>query len=82
LKCGTGEGWGRSVGPRVRNEDILHRVKEERKVQHTIKVRKAKWIRRNCLLKQVIGGKMGREHDGEDISSYWMALRTRQHTVN
>jgi hypothetical protein len=44
---------------RVRNEEVLHRVKEERNITHTIKRRKANWIgghilRRNCLLKQVI----------------------------
>jgi hypothetical protein len=43
---------------RVRNEEVLHRVKEERNIVHTIKIRKANWIghilRRNCLLKHVI----------------------------
>jgi replicative superfamily II helicase len=47
---------------RVRNEEVLHRVKEERNILHTIK-RKASWIghilRRNCLLKHVIEGKLG-----------------------
>jgi hypothetical protein len=47
---------------RVRNEEILHRVKEERNILHTIKIRKANWIghilRRNCLLKHVIEGKL------------------------
>jgi hypothetical protein len=47
---------------RVRNEDVLHRVKEERNIVHTIKRRKANWIghilRRNCLLKHVIKGKL------------------------
>jgi hypothetical protein len=42
----------------VRNEEVLHRVKEERNILHTIKRRKANWIghilRRNCLLKHVI----------------------------
>jgi hypothetical protein len=45
----------------VRNEEVLHRVKEERNILHTIK-RRANWIghilRRNCLLKQVIEGKL------------------------
>jgi hypothetical protein len=40
----------------------LHRVKEERNIVHTIKRRKANWIghilRRNCLLKHVIEGKL------------------------
>jgi ribosomal 50S subunit-associated protein YjgA (DUF615 family) len=39
------------------NEEVLHRVKEERNIVHTIKRRKANWIghilRRNCLLKHV-----------------------------
>ena len=42
----------------MENEEVLHRVKEERKVLHTIKRREANWIghilRRNCLLKQII----------------------------
>jgi hypothetical protein len=47
---------------RVRNEEVLHRVKEERNILHTIKRRKANWIghmlHRNCLLKHVIEGKV------------------------
>jgi hypothetical protein len=46
---------------RVRNE-VLHRVKGERNIVHTIIRRKANWIghilRRNCLLKHVIEGKL------------------------
>jgi hypothetical protein len=46
----------------VRNEEVLHRVKEERNILHTIKRRKGNWVghilRRNCLLKHVIGGKV------------------------
>jgi hypothetical protein len=52
----------------VRNEEVLHRVKEERNIVHTIKRRKANWIGhilcRKCLLKHVIVGRievMGRE---------------------
>jgi hypothetical protein len=45
----------------VRNE-VLHRVKEERNIVHTIKRRKANWVghilRRDCLLKHVIEGKL------------------------
>jgi hypothetical protein len=45
---------------RVRNEEVLHRVKE-RNILHTIKRGKANWIghilRRNGLLKHVIEGK-------------------------
>jgi hypothetical protein len=47
---------------RVRNEEVLHRVKEDRYILHTTKIRKANWIghilRRNCLLKHVIEGKI------------------------
>jgi hypothetical protein len=45
-----------------RNEEVIHRVKEERNILHAIKRRKANWIclilRRNCLLKHVIEGKL------------------------
>jgi hypothetical protein len=47
---------------RVRNEEVLHRVKVERNIVHTIKRREANWIghilRRNCILKHVIEGKV------------------------
>jgi hypothetical protein len=47
---------------RVRNEEVLQGVKEERNIVHTIKTRKANCIghilRRNCLLKHVIEGKL------------------------
>jgi hypothetical protein len=40
-----------------RNEEVLHRIKEERNILHAIKKRKANWIghifRSNCLLKHV-----------------------------
>jgi hypothetical protein len=46
----------------VRNEDVLLRVKEQRNILHEIRKWKANWIghilRRNCLLQQVIGGKV------------------------
>jgi hypothetical protein len=48
---------------RVRNEGVLHRVKEGRNILRTIKRKKADWIghilRENCLLKHLIGGKIG-----------------------
>jgi hypothetical protein len=47
---------------RVRNEEVLQRVNEERNIVHTIKRRKANWIGhmlcRNCVLKHVIEGKL------------------------
>jgi hypothetical protein len=46
----------------VRNEEVLHRVEEQRNILHEISKRKANWIgyilRRNCLLQRVIEGKI------------------------
>jgi len=47
---------------RVRNEEVLLRVKEQRNILHEIRKRQANWIghilRRNCLLQRVIEGKI------------------------
>jgi hypothetical protein len=49
---------------RVSNEAVVHRVKEERNILHTIRRRKANWIGhisgRNCLLSHIIEGKIRR----------------------
>jgi len=58
--------WGRmekiSWTNHVRNEEVLLRVNEQRNILHEIRKRKANWIghilRRNCLLKQVIEGRI------------------------
>jgi hypothetical protein len=46
----------------VRNEEVLLRVSEQRNILHEIRKRKANSVgrisRRNCLLKQVIEGKI------------------------
>ena len=46
----------------VRNEEVLLRVNEQRNILHEIIKRNSNWIgrilRRNCLLKQVIEGKI------------------------
>jgi hypothetical protein len=46
----------------VRNEEVLLKVKEQRNILHEISKRKVNWIghilRRNCLLRQVIEGKI------------------------
>ena len=46
----------------VRSEEVLLRVNEQRNILHEIRKRKANWIghilRRNCLLQQVIEGKI------------------------
>jgi hypothetical protein len=47
---------------RIRNEEVLLRVKEQRNILHEIRKRRTNWIgrllRRNCLLQQVIEGKV------------------------
>ena len=62
---------------RVRKEEVLHRVKEERNMLQTTKERKVNWIghilRRNCLLKDVNKGKTeGTGDEEQDVSSYCM----------
>jgi hypothetical protein len=45
---------------RVQNEDVLHRVKDDRNILHTTKRGKMNWtghmLHRNCLLKHIIEG--------------------------
>jgi len=74
----------------VRNEEVLLRVNEQRNILHEVRKRKANWIghilRRNCLLKQVIEGKIKgeievKEDEEEDVGSYWMTLRTGEDTL-
>ena len=75
-------GWTQSV----RNEGMLHVMKEERNILHKIKWRKVNWIghilRLNYVLKHVIERKIEvrqkeREDEEEDVSRYWMTLRKR-----
>ena len=53
----------------VRNEVVLLRVNEQRHILHEIRKRKANWIGhilgRNCLLKQVIEGKIKGEMEAK-----------------
>jgi hypothetical protein len=46
----------------VRNEEVLLRIKEQSNILHDISKQEANWIghilRRNCLLRQVIEGKI------------------------
>jgi hypothetical protein len=71
---------------RVNNQAVLHRVKEEKNILHTIKRKKANWIghilRRNCLLSHIIERKiigtrrLGRRHkelldDLKEARGYW-----------
>jgi hypothetical protein len=70
----------------LRNEDVLHRVKKDRNMLHTVKGREGSWIghvlRKNCLTKRVIEGEIegkGRERrrlkqllDGlKEIRRFW-----------
>jgi len=75
---------------RVRNEEVLIRVNEQRNILHEISKRKANWIghilRRNCLLQRVIEGKIkgGIEvtrRRGRRRRSYWMTLRKGEVTL-
>ena len=74
----------------VRNKEMLLRVNEQRNILHEIRKRKANWIghilRRNCLLKQVIEGKIKGEMEvtrrrGRRVGNYWMTLRTGEDTL-
>jgi hypothetical protein len=51
---------------RACENEVLIRVKEQRNILYEIIKRKANWIghilRRNCLLRQVIEGKIKRRH--------------------
>ena len=63
----------------VRNVEVLHRVKEDRNIIHTVDRRKANWIGhnlcRNCLLEHVNEGvQKGSEDEEEDVSNYYMYL--------
>jgi len=62
----------------VRNEDVLLRVNEQRNILHEIRKWKANWIghilHRNCLLKQVIEGKI----KGEIGVTKWQRRRQRK----
>jgi len=55
---------------RVKTDEVLHRIKENKNILHKTERRKANWIghvfRRNCLLKHVVGGKIkvGRQATG------------------
>ena len=74
---------------RVRNVEVLHRVKEGRNILWTAKRKKDNWIgntlRRNCLRKHVIEGKIKdtwREDEEEDASGYLLSLRKRKDNGN
>jgi hypothetical protein len=62
----------------VRNEEVLHRVKEQRNILHEIRRRKANWIDhilgRNCLLQRFIEGNIkGDRSDRKTRRKTWEA---------
>jgi hypothetical protein len=80
----------------VNNEAVLHRVKEEKKILHTIRQRKANLIGhtlcRNCLLSHIIEGKIvgtrrQRRHkqlldDLKEARRYWkLKEKAQNHTL-
>jgi hypothetical protein len=66
---------------------VVRRVKEKRNILRTVQRRRAKWIghvlRRECLLKYVIEGKI-KERGRRDtkVTSYCMTIRKRTDAVN
>ena len=67
----------------VKNEEILHRIKKEINIPHTIKERQAKctghFLHRNCLQKHVIV-QMTEGMRKKMLSSYWTTLGKRNET--
>jgi hypothetical protein len=59
-----------SLADRVRNEEVLHRVEEERNRLYKVNRRKANWIgrilHRNCLIKHVIEGEKEEKHKWQE----------------
>jgi hypothetical protein len=58
----------------VKNEEVLHRVKDDSNIQIRLQRRKANRIgnilRRNCLLKHVIEGKLDvKGHEEKEVRS-------------
>ena len=69
----------------MRNEEILHTVKETRNILHAIKERMLTGLVTSCvgtaLYNTLLNKKYkGREEVEEDVSSYLIALRKREDT--
>jgi len=91
LKRGAADGRRKSAEPLVWEMKSYTQSQGGEKHPTYNKRRKTKWIcyilRRNCLLKHVIEGKVegrivGREDEEEDVISYWITLRKREETLN
>jgi hypothetical protein len=72
-------------------KEILHAVKEERNILHTIKERKSNWtghvLRRNCLLKHIMQEKIKEKSEvtgrrERRRKQLWMTLRKIEDTGN
>jgi len=63
----------------AKNEEVLHRVKEERNILRATKQRKTIWtdhiLPKNCLLKHAKERQNGTRTREKDISSYWNLLK-------
>jgi len=70
LKCGAGEGWRRSVGPILWEMKKCYIESERREYPAYSKRRTVNWIghvlRRNCLLKHAVEGKMDGTIEGTE----------------
>ena len=80
------EGWMRiSWTDRVRNEEVLRRVKLKRNIVRELRRRKTNGIghilRWNCLKGTLLNARSKGTYE-EDVSSYWLTLRKREDTGN
>jgi len=85
MKRGAGEGWRRCWTDRVRNEEVLESVKEQRYILHTIKgITDWPHLAWDCLLrKHVTEEKIeAPRRRGRRRSGYYMTLRQGKDTGN
>jgi hypothetical protein len=71
----------------MKNNTLLHGVKEERSISHEVKRMTFSWIghilRNNRLLRHVIEEReKGWEEQEEDVKSCWITVRKREDTGN
>jgi hypothetical protein len=64
---------------RVRNKELLLRVKEQRNIVHEISKRKANWI--GHILRRINGGIEVTGRRGRRRRKYWMTLRKGENTL-
>jgi hypothetical protein len=70
----------------VKNEEVLHTVKQEGNILDRIKRKKANrtghFLVRNCVEGKIEGRIEVTENEKENTSSYWMTLRKREDIGN